>query len=100
MHGTTPHPLHYVGDGMEMLHVPRWGDDAVGDIDIPIQPVDSALERGLVYWQILGMEDCPNRLCGDSLPGVELEDPAELLGPVVLVRHDIRDEATRPAHPL
>src|SRR6185503_18671102 len=84
---------------MDMLHVTRRGDDAVGEFEIPM-PVDGALERGLVYWQVLGVEDPPNRLMRNSGRRIELEDPAELLRPVVLVRQQIRDETARFAQPL
>jgi hypothetical protein len=57
--GSTRDLLQYVGDGMEVLHIPSRRDYAVGDIDIAIQSVDGALEGVLVYWQVLGVEERP-----------------------------------------
>src|SRR4030095_6356346 len=83
-----------------MFKIPSRCDDAVGEFKIPIQSIGGSLERGLVYWQILGVENLPNRFMRDSGPQIELEDPVELLGPIVFVRQQIRDEAARFAHSL
>ena len=46
------------------------------------------------------MDHVPNPLHRDLGRGIELEDAEGLLGPVVVVRHQIRDEAARLAQPL
>ena len=46
------------------------------------------------------MDDVANPLHRDLRPGIELEDAEGLLGPVVVVRQQVRDEAARLAQPL
>ena len=50
--------------------------------------------------QVVGVDDVANSLHRDLGRTIELEDAVGLLGPVVIVRHQIGDEAARLAQPL
>ena len=80
--------------------LPAGGHDPVDEIDIR-QPVMTArLNTASNDGRSSGWKTVPNPLHRDLGRGIELEDAEELLGPVVLVRHQIRDEAARFAQPL
>jgi hypothetical protein len=52
---------------------------------------DHVVERRQVVW----VDHIPNHLHRDLGSRIELEDPESLLGPVVVICDQIRDEATR-----
>ncbi len=98
-HGATRYRLHYVGNSMDMLHVPSRGDDAVGEFEFPSSPSTVRLNAASNNGRSSGWttSESPMR---DSGRRIELEDPEELLGPVVVVHQQIRDEAASLAQPL
>jgi hypothetical protein len=69
-----------VANGVQVLQVPGRGDDAEGHIET--DPRYRALVRSVVRWQILGVDQPPNRVQRDAGRGVELEDAEGLFRPV------------------
>ena len=86
-HGPPVHVFHHVSNGVEMLHVPTRGDDAVGEIHI--HALDGAFERGFEYGHVLGVNSLPNGLQCHLRRGIELEDAQGFFGPIVRVRHQV-----------
>ena len=77
---------------------PRGGHNPEYEIDIRAR--HAARDHSVERRQVLGVDDVPNHLHRDLGRGIELEDAEGLLGPVVVVRQQIRDEAARLAQPL
>ena len=77
---------------------PSGGHDSEGEIDVHAR--HAARDHGFERRQVVGVDDVSNPLHRDLRPGIELEDAVGLLGPVVVVPHQVRDEAARLAQPL
>ena len=67
---------------------------------LTFDPGHAARDHGLERRQVVRVDDVSNSLHRDLRRGIELEDAVGLLGPVVVVPHQIRDEAARLAQPL
>ena len=87
-----------MGDAAHMLHGAAGGHDPERRIDV--HSGHAARDHGLERRQVVGVDDVSNSLHRDLRPGIELEDAVGLLGPVVVVPHQVRDEAARLAQPL
>ena len=59
-----------------------------------------ARDHGFERRPVIRVDDGLNSLHRDFRPGLELEDAVGLLGPVVVVPHQVGDEAARFAQPL
>ena len=97
-HRSTLDLLDDMGDAAHMLHGASGGHDAEGEIDVDAR--HAARDHGFERRQVIGVDDVANPLHRDFRRRIELEDAEGLLGPVVIVRHQIRDEAARLAQPL
>ena len=77
---------------------PRAGHDSKRKIDV--YPGHAARDHRVERRQVVRVDDVSNPLHRDFRRGIELEDAVGLLGPVVVVPHQVRDEAARLAQPL
>src|SRR5262249_11694303 len=97
-HGMTLALPHNASHPTQVLHSDSRSHNPESKLDIRARHSarDHRVERRLV----LGMNRVPTHLKGDLGRGIELEDTESLVRKVVLVRHQIRDEAARFAYPL
>src|SRR5262249_42869160 len=97
-YGTPGDLLRDTGDAAHVLRGTSRRHNAEYEVDIRARHAtrDHSVERR----QVLGVDHVPNHQQRDLGPGTELEDAEGLLGPVVVVPHQVRDEAARLAQPL
>ena len=74
------------------------GHDSERKIDVP--PGQAARDHGVERRQVVRVDDVSNPLHRDFRRRVELEDAVGLFGPVMVVPHQVRDEAAGLTQPL
>src|SRR5262249_38401441 len=97
-HGMTLALPHNASHAAQVLHSASRSHNPESKLDIRARHSarDHSVERRLV----LGVDRVPTHLECDLGRGIELEDTESLVRKVVLVGHQIRDEAARFAYPL
>src|SRR5215471_12320838 len=97
-HGAPPALRHDTSHAAQVLHGAPRGHNPESKVDI--RASHAACDHSLEGRQVLRVDCVPNHLHVDLGRGIELEDAERLLGPVVLVHQQIRDEAACLAEPL
>src|SRR5262249_37744004 len=95
---TTPALCHDAGHAPQVLHNASRSNNSESKVDIRAR--HAACDYTLKRRQVPGVDRVPNQRYRDFCCGIELEDAERLLGPVVLVRQQIRDEAACLAETL
>src|SRR5262249_54300638 len=88
---TTPALCHDAGHAPQVLHNASRSNNSESKVDIRAR--HAACDYTLKRRQVPGVDRVPNQRYRDFGCGIELEDAERFLGPVVLVRQQIRDEA-------
>ena len=96
--GAAGDALDEVADGMDMLHGPARGDDAEDLVEV--HAAERAREVGIERARSSGWMTSRTTWTVDPRRRVDLEDAVELVGPDVLVHHDVGGEVARLAEPL
>src|SRR5512133_3707293 len=94
----TGDALHHVRYSADMLDRARDGHDAERKRDV--LPSHAAGNDRFERRQIIRVNDVADPLHGHLRAGFETEDPKRLLGPLVIVTQQIRDEAPGVAESL
>src|SRR5215467_15364577 len=97
-HGVTRALPHNASQAVQVLYGAPRGHNPESKVNIRSR--HSARDHSVERRQVLGVDRVPTHLEVDLGRGIELKDTERLLGPVVFVQQQIRDEAACFTQPL